>query len=532
MEKRANLEEVGRKKLVVGIDVALKNHWAVMGDNKGQEMIKPFRFSNNAEGINLLEGMIKQTGKAENKGEAIIGMEPTGIYWKPIGHYLMDAGYRVVLINPSHTHKTKELEDNSQTKNDRKDSRVIQTLTREGKYLEPIILRGIYGELRRLGQSHKSVLKRENGISNKIKMIVDEYFPELREIIKDTNGKTAIGLLKERPFPEDIIRLGEKRFYKKLKKWSNSRFGEKKSLKVWEAAKKSIGVKEGQESARIELRQLVEEMALVDEHREELEKKIEEKAKETEEGKRLIKLPGLGYLNIGKLLGETGSIKSYIGVGSLEKLAGLNLIESSSGEKKSGKKISKRGRKLMRTTLYQIALASIRNNKAIKCEYKYRVEVKKQQKIKALTATACKMLRIIYVLVSKNREYDERKASKYYYESEIKREENICEWVTPKLSPSGPGYNSGDTAIKNIGHPLPMTLNEVMSGVRLRRDDTGRNDRVRRRKSGGINPLTNEKEVGRKDVTTPCEVSREENREFRTGIVWFAKDRYKTIKTS
>ncbi|PIX14997.1 MAG: hypothetical protein COZ72_04630, partial [Elusimicrobia bacterium CG_4_8_14_3_um_filter_50_9] len=38
-----------------------------------------------------------------------------------------------------------------------------------------------------------------------------------------------------------------------------------------------------------------------------------------------------------------------------------NLIESSSGERHSGKKISKRGRKLMRTTLYQMALASIKN---------------------------------------------------------------------------------------------------------------------------------------------------------------------------
>ena len=146
----------------------------------------------------------------------------------------------------------------------------------------------------------------------------------------------------------------------------------------------------------------------------------------------------------------------------------------------------------MRTVIYQMALASIRNNKAIKYEYQYRIKVKHQKRMKALTATACKLLRIIYVLVSENREYDERKVSRYYYENEIKRsKENICEWVTPSIPPSGPGYNSGDTVIKNIGHPLPMTLNEVMSGAPVQyRDDTGRNDRVRRRKSGGINPLT------------------------------------------
>ena len=69
METRTNLNEVGKKKLVLGIDVALKNHWAAIGDNKGQEMIKPFQFSNNAEGMSLLEGMIKQTGRAEDKGD-------------------------------------------------------------------------------------------------------------------------------------------------------------------------------------------------------------------------------------------------------------------------------------------------------------------------------------------------------------------------------------------------------------------------------------------------------------------------------
>jgi transposase len=262
---------------------------------------------------------------------------------------------------------------------------------------------------------------------------MDEYFPEFRGVVKNVNRKTAIGLLSEAPFPGEIIRLGKKRFYRKLKRWSKNRFGKKKSLKLWEAAKRSIGVKVSQESTKIELRQLVEELALVKRHREELVKGIEEKTKETEEGKILIKLPGIGYLGIGKLIGETGRIKNYSGAESLEKLAGLNLIELSSGKKESGKRISKRGRKLMRTIIYQMTLASIRNSKAVKYEYQYRLNVKKQKKMKALTATACKLLRVIYGLVSENREYDERKVSRHYYENKIrKREKYICEWVTPQ----------------------------------------------------------------------------------------------------
>ena len=59
METRTNLNEVGKKKLVLGIDVALKNHWAAIGDNKGQEMVKPFQFTwsqvSNATPINFLK---------------------------------------------------------------------------------------------------------------------------------------------------------------------------------------------------------------------------------------------------------------------------------------------------------------------------------------------------------------------------------------------------------------------------------------------------------------------------------------------
>lgn len=47
-------------------------------------------------------------------------MEPTGHYWFNLGKFLQDNEMKPVLVNPHHVKKTKELDDNNPTKNDRK----------------------------------------------------------------------------------------------------------------------------------------------------------------------------------------------------------------------------------------------------------------------------------------------------------------------------------------------------------------------------------------------------------------------------
>lgn len=44
-----------------------------------------------------------------------------------------------VLVNPHHVKKSKELDDNHPTKNDRKDPKVIAGLVREGRYMIPYL---------------------------------------------------------------------------------------------------------------------------------------------------------------------------------------------------------------------------------------------------------------------------------------------------------------------------------------------------------------------------------------------------------
>ncbi|HCS73304.1 MAG TPA: hypothetical protein DIW17_05450 [Clostridiales bacterium] len=54
-----------------------------------------------------------------------LGRRCVGHYWLNLGHFLKDEGIRLVLVNPFHVKRSKELDDNSQAKNDRKDPKTI-----------------------------------------------------------------------------------------------------------------------------------------------------------------------------------------------------------------------------------------------------------------------------------------------------------------------------------------------------------------------------------------------------------------------
>lgn len=56
----------------------------------------------------------------------------TGHYWVGLGQFMDEKNIKFVMVNSHHVHKTKELDDNSPSKKDRKDSRVIAGLVKGG----------------------------------------------------------------------------------------------------------------------------------------------------------------------------------------------------------------------------------------------------------------------------------------------------------------------------------------------------------------------------------------------------------------
>lgn len=75
-------------------------------------------------------------------------MEPAGHYWLKLAYYLKAEGIKVVVVNPMKVKRSKGLDDDSPTKTDTKDTKVIAQVMRYGRYHEPILPEDIYAELR------------------------------------------------------------------------------------------------------------------------------------------------------------------------------------------------------------------------------------------------------------------------------------------------------------------------------------------------------------------------------------------------
>ena len=97
---------------IVGIDIAKNVHWAGIILPNGKEIKKSFSFNNNKKGFESLVETVKNVLTMLNFKNVIIGMEPTGHYWKSLARYLKKIEWiKVVTVNPFHVKNAKEFDD-------------------------------------------------------------------------------------------------------------------------------------------------------------------------------------------------------------------------------------------------------------------------------------------------------------------------------------------------------------------------------------------------------------------------------------
>ena len=404
----SKLEAITPNTLLIGVDIAKNVHWARFTDYRGIPLGKALKVLNNKEGFENILTTIKSVGKQNDLPKVILGLEPTGHYWKPLAHYLTSHEIKVVLINPYHTKKAKELDDNSPTKNDKKDALTIARLLRDGRFYQLYLPQDIFGELRVLSSTRASLMKRQNAIKNTIRAVLDEYFPELITVFKyPFKGKACRQILKSCPFPCLILELGTDGVLSEMKKAVKKTIGQKRVEKLFQAAQDSIGVTYGIPSARLKLTLLIEELELLENQLAHLEGAMEQALTLTGYKEIILSIPGVGIVTAASFLGNTGDPLRFTHPRQISKLAGYNLIEDSSGEHQSKTIISKRGRKQLRNVLYQMARTTVAVNPQMKALYRYlktrpRNPLKKKQ---ALVVISKKMITIIHSLVKKQTSY-------------------------------------------------------------------------------------------------------------------------------
>ena len=95
----------------------------------------------------------------------------------------------------------------------------------------------------------------------------------------------------------------------------------------------------------------------------------------------------------------------------MQKLSGLGLVACSSGKHKGETKISYRGRKRLRYWLFQAAKSAVVHAdeyRQLHAYYTTRAD-NPLKKMQSLIVIACKLLRVIYVILMKGTKYDPEK---------------------------------------------------------------------------------------------------------------------------
>ena len=410
MTKSQNLkfDAIENTDAIVGIDIAKNVHWAGIILPNGKEIKKSFSFHNNKKGIESLVETVKNVLTMLNLKKAIVGMEPTGHYWKSCARYLKKIDWiHVVTVNPKKVKDAKELDDNCQTKNDKKDCMTIARLIKDARFFEPYLPEGIWAELRNVSNTRAELVRKQNAVKCRLVATIDEYFPEYTKVFKNVLSRTSEEILKECPFPEDIKSIGKEELLKHIKKTVKRGYSKKQVETIYELANESIGTEEGIEGAKFQLNMYIEEAKLLDKQIKMTEQELERQLKETGYYESLISVQGIGIVSAAMFVGEVGDINRFDSYEQIRRYAGLNLVENSSGNHKGKTTISKRGRSLLRSILYRMAFTMVNKNAEIKELYKY-LTTRKQNQLKkkqAIVAVIGKILQIIYAVATKNEEY-------------------------------------------------------------------------------------------------------------------------------
>lgn len=388
--------------LIGGLDLGKNNHYGYAKSVEGK-VLKSFKFSNNLSGAELLLKKLESKRQEEGLKRICVGVESTGSYGEAITDWLIGKGVEVVGVNPKHVKRLKEVIDNSPGKTDKKDPKVITMVVELGRYMEMIRPKGVAAELRSMSQHRDRLKEDENRILNRIESQVVRIFPEFVKEMNGVSGKTALYLLRHHLEPKSIIALGKSVLTKLMKKVSCGQLGEQRSCALYQSAKQSIGIKDGLGGIRLGISDLIAQLELIQSQIDTVEVGLETLLGEHEESSYMQSVPGLGLITVSGIIGETGGFSNYKNVKKLEKLAGLNLFEISSGNHKGQKHISKRGRSGFRKLLYLAALSMIKKNGIYKVTYDKHL-AKGMKKPQAIIAIAKKLLRCIFSLV-KNKEY-------------------------------------------------------------------------------------------------------------------------------
>ncbi len=188
------------------------------------------------------------------------------------------------------------------------------------------------------------------------------------------------------------------------------KFGAQRAELLISLARDTIGIKEGVAGITLDIRHILVQLQAVNGFIHEIEAEMEKTLERIPWSTKILSMKGLGVITVAGLIGEVGDFSKFRTQSEIMKLAGLDLYEISSGKRKGQRRISKRGRSLLRKILYNAAISTIRKNGIMGMQYANLIG-RGMVRISALMVIAQKLLRIIPAMMRDGRDYIRNYAS-------------------------------------------------------------------------------------------------------------------------
>ena len=385
--------------IYVGIDIAKLNHFASAISSDGEELIKPFKFTNDNDGFQLLISKLAPL----DKDSLIIGLESTAHYGDNLVRYLVAKNYNVCVLNPI---KTSTMRKNNirKTKTDKVDTFIICKTLMMQESLRFVTFYDLdLMDLKALGRFRQKTIKQRTRLKIQLTSYVDEIFPELQYFFKSgLHQKSVYALLKEAPTPEAIASMHMTHLAYLLKVNSHGRFDKEMAQQLRVLAQKSVGASDS--SLSIQVTHTIQQIELLDSQLERVEAEMTEIMKFNDSV--IMTIPGIGYINGGMILGEIGDIHRFSSPNKLLAYAGLDPSVYQSGNFQAKKtRISKRGSKVLRYALVNAAHNVVKNNATFKAYYDAKM-AEGRTHYNALGHCAGKLVRIIWKMMTDNLEFN------------------------------------------------------------------------------------------------------------------------------
>ena len=401
--------------IFVGVDIAKSDHCLGAIDAQGKVVVKPQRFTQNAEGFAKLAAILSGLG---GPSAVTVGCEATGHYWVLLAEELSRLGYRPQVFNPILSADAGRLSVRGR-KTDEDDCLTIAKVLRDGGFSPVALPDEKAGTLKRLVRHRQGAVERCANLKKRLTGLLDLVFPEFANLFSDAYGPTARVLLAQAPSARLLASVKPSQLTQRVRKVSHGRLGLERIKEVVAAARTSLAATRTDVATEMAIRMTIQEIDLLEQQIVAYEAEIEKNV--PEQNALLTTIPGIGTILAAVIMAEIGTINAFIprpgdghtsdGIHRLLAFAGLDPRIRSSGQWTGKVRMSKRGSSTLRTAIWRAAFVASRHPAFAPMYHKHRVEMK-QPFLLALSHVARKVTQAIYGVLRHQAAFNEEAFAK------------------------------------------------------------------------------------------------------------------------